>query len=224
MNFICDICAMLKFEWLENTFWLSEKKAIFWEEENALILSDLHFGKSGHFRKSGIAVPQKLMQQDLMRLFDLIQFYKPSQLIIVGDLFHSDANKEHDWFARWRMDHPALPIHLVKGNHDILNEQFYSNMLMVTSTELQLRNLRFLHHCDAGFIRNHPDYGIITGHIHPAIVLARPGMKGLRLPCFHFSENCCTLPAFGSFTGTFPVKPKKQDAVFVIGDTRVIRI
>ena len=30
---------------------------MFWEEEKALIVSDLHFGKTGHFRKSGIAVP-----------------------------------------------------------------------------------------------------------------------------------------------------------------------
>ena len=70
-----------------QTFLLSAQRTIFWEEEKTLILSDLHLGKSGHFRKSGIAIPQNLYKEDLFRLLNEIQFFRPKQLIIVGDLF-----------------------------------------------------------------------------------------------------------------------------------------
>jgi metallophosphoesterase superfamily enzyme len=54
-----------------------------------LIVSDLHFGKTGHFRKSGIAVPQSVYKKDLQRLFHQVQYFQPRKLIVVGDLFHS---------------------------------------------------------------------------------------------------------------------------------------
>ena len=56
----------------EQHFWLSAHRAIFWEEQKALILSDLHFGKTGHFRKAGIAVPQQVYKEDLQRLISLL--------------------------------------------------------------------------------------------------------------------------------------------------------
>ena len=106
-------------------FWLSPERVLFWEEEKILIVSDLHFGKTGHFRKSGIAVPQAVYKEDLQRLFSQISFFKAQQLIIVGDLFHSLANKEMDFFLKWRKDISQLPFLLVKGNHDILDNSWY---------------------------------------------------------------------------------------------------
>ena len=87
-----------------NHFWLSPQRCVFWEEEQALILSDLHFGKTGHFRKHGIAVPQTVFQEDMQRLVEQIAYFKPKQIIAVGDLFHSRANKEMDLFIKWRND------------------------------------------------------------------------------------------------------------------------
>ena len=109
-----------------NTFWLLPQRALYWEEQKALVVSDLHLGKTGHFRKEGIAVPQSVYKDDLHRLFHLIQYYKPEQLIIAGDMFHSRMNKEVDLFTRWRNDVPQLHIQLVKGNHDILLDGHYS--------------------------------------------------------------------------------------------------
>src|ERR1017187_1809839 len=97
----------------EETLWLSAERCIFWENEKALILSDLHFGKTGHFRKSGIAVPQNVFKEDLQRLFSLVQFFKADSLIIVGDLFHSHENREMDLFLKWRKDHASLQLQLI---------------------------------------------------------------------------------------------------------------
>src|SRR6202000_326423 len=88
-------------------------------------LSDLHFGKTGHFRKAGIAVPQSVYREDLLRLLRQIQYFQPRQLLVVGDLFHSRENKELALFLKWREDFPDLNIHLIEGNHDILHEGWY---------------------------------------------------------------------------------------------------
>ena len=52
----------------QQTLWLTAQRSIFWEEQKTLIVSDLHFGKTGHFRKSGIPVPQTIYKEDLQRL------------------------------------------------------------------------------------------------------------------------------------------------------------
>ena len=78
---------------------LSSDRSIYWEQEKALVVSDLHIGKTGHFRKAGIAVPQSVFREDMQRLVSLIQYFKPQTLIVVGDMFHSSANKELELFT-----------------------------------------------------------------------------------------------------------------------------
>src|SRR4051794_29618515 len=108
-----------------HSVWLSADRCMFWEEEKALIISDLHFGKTGHFRKEGIPVPQNVYKEDLQRLITRIQYYQPKKLVIVGDMFHSKMNKELDLFKRWRSTFSQLNVLLVKGNHDILSDSWY---------------------------------------------------------------------------------------------------
>jgi DNA ligase-associated metallophosphoesterase len=129
-----------------NTFWLLPQRALFWEEQKALIVSDLHLGKTGHFRKEGIAVPQGVYKDDLHRLFHIIQHYKPEQLIIAGDMFHSRMNKEVDLFTRWRKDVSHLHIQLIKGNHDILADDHYTTAGITISNQfLHIGSFCFVH-------------------------------------------------------------------------------
>jgi DNA ligase-associated metallophosphoesterase len=199
---------------LNQTFWLSPQRAIFWEEERALIVSDLHFGKTGHFRKSGIAVPQAVYKDDLQRFFDLIQFHKAEKVIIVGDLFHSTANKELEWFERWRNDIDCHFI-LVKGNHDILKNDFYlRNNIEVHQKTFALNDFVFTH--DQADVENHEGKYVFTGHIHPGVQMWGLGKQSLRFPCFFFCERFAVLPAFSHFTGLAMVEPCKSDNVFAI--------
>src|SRR3954464_5542442 len=113
--------AAIPFKLLNQDLLLLPQKAIYWEQEKALIAADVHLGKVGHFRKAGIAVPRDLEQTDLSELSDLIFEHKPAKLIFLGDLFHSDMNADWEWFRMWRQQHKKLEIHLVRGNHDIIN-------------------------------------------------------------------------------------------------------
>src|SRR5690349_20484521 len=116
--------------------WLSPERCVYWEEQKAIILSDLHFGKTGDFRKSGIPIPQNLYKEDLQRMVQQIQYFQPNTLIVVGDMFHSTANLELDLFRKWRTDFNGLSIQLIKGNHDILQDSWYeqAELMVHTST------------------------------------------------------------------------------------------
>jgi DNA ligase-associated metallophosphoesterase len=215
---------MVPFTWHEEELILHPSRCIFWEKERALILSDLHIGKTGHFRKEGIAVPQSVYQQDLHRLFDTIQYFNPAQVILVGDLFHSRSNKEWDWFGKWRNDFAGIDFTLVLGNHDKVPTQVANELKLQVTTQLQTGPFLFLH--DASDVEDIPDgaLGIISGHVHPAVNIQTGIRQSLCLPCFHFTPTTCTLPAFSLFTGRHVIRPKAADAVFVVTGNEVIEM
>ena len=110
---------------LEQSFELMPERAVHWLNESTLIVTDLHLGKSGHFRKSGIAAPHQINQTNIKRLDSLVNELKPDRLLILGDLFHSDVNREWFQFEDWRANYPQLNVVLVAGNHDSLHDSFY---------------------------------------------------------------------------------------------------
>lgn len=204
-----------------QNLWLSAQRSIFWEEEKALIVSDLHFGKTGHFRKAGIAIPQTIYKEDLQRLVDLIHHFKPTQLIVVGDFFHSHANTELDLFKKWRADFSYLKITLVKGNHDILKDSWYAaSAIDLIEKEWQINSFLFTH----DKCKEYKDVYTFCGHIHPGIVLYGLGKQALRLPCFYFGENHCILPAFSRFTGIAVMEPKRKDQLFAVVENALVRM
>jgi uncharacterized protein len=205
----------------EQNLWLSAQRSIYWEEQKVLIVSDLHFGKTGHFRKSGIPVPQSVYKEDLQRLVSLLHYFKPEKLLVVGDFFHSHANMELDWFKKWREDFTFLKIILVRGNHDILKGSWYKEARIdVIEPELELPPFIFTHeHCE-----DHQDLYTFCGHIHPGIYLHGLGKQSLRLPCFYFGANHCILPAFSKFTGTALIEPDPNENVFAIVENSLVQM
>jgi DNA ligase-associated metallophosphoesterase len=200
----------------ENVFWLSTQRCLFWEEEKALILSDLHFGKTGHFRKNGIAVPQHIYKEDLYRLLDLVSFYKPKKLIVVGDMFHSKENKELDLFLKWRNDIDYVEIDLIKGNHDILDKEWYAIANINVTNELQVNGFSFIHDINEAKPATLNNNYYFSGHFHPAVMLKGISKQSLRLPCFYFNNQYSILPAFSRFSGVALIEPNISDTVYAI--------
>lgn len=198
-----------------NTFLLSSDKCIFWQEQKALILSDLHFGKTGHFRKNGIAVPQNVFKEDIQLFVSLLQQFNPATVIVIGDMFHSRDNKEHELFVKWRKDFEQLRIQLVMGNHDILHRNWYQNAGIELIDDCHdMEDICFVH--DVAGITLTEGKFYFSGHIHPGISICSGAKQSVHLPCFYFTQQYAVLPAFGKFTGTYPVKPKRGDSVFAI--------
>ncbi len=204
----------------KNTFWLSPHRCVFWQEEEALIVSDLHFGKTGHFRKNGIAVPAQVYKEDMQRLVDQISYFKPKKVIVVGDFFHSESNKELDLFLKWRNDLYMIEFILIRGNHDILENNWYRKAgITVEEGMYAIRDFGFVH--DPAEVIPGPSF-IFSGHLHPGIGINGAGKQSLFFPCYYFTSTQAILPAFSKFSGLAMVRPKKSDRVFAIVDEKVI--
>jgi DNA ligase-associated metallophosphoesterase len=209
----------------KNTFWLSLHRCVYWEEQKTLIVSDLHFGKTGHFRKSGIAVPQNIFKEDLQRLFAEIQFHHPQQVIIVGDMFHSRENKEMNLFLKWRNDIPDVEVVLVKGNHDILTDAWYKKAgITVHKKELQIESFSFVHDLTEYAEKKVSKSYFFSGHIHPGVSVRSGIRQMLNFPCYYFGEKYAVLPAFSKFTGLCCIDPSIKDTVYAITDTGLLKI
>lgn len=208
-----------------NDFILHHNRIVFWEQEKILILSDLHLGKTGHFRKNGIAIPLTVMKEDMQRLVDAIQFFKPVQLVIVGDMFHSVANKEHELFLKWRNDLAHIKILLVKGNHDIVPQQWYHNADIEVADKIFVKKeVAFVHQIEHAAANDLQDYFFFCGHVHPAVSIKGLGKQSLRFPCFYFTQKFAVLPAFGKFTGTYLVEPAKNEKAFAVVNSSVMQV
>jgi DNA ligase-associated metallophosphoesterase len=216
--------AGISFNLLDQDLLLLPQKAIYWQQEKALIAADVHLGKVGHFRKAGIAVPRDMEQNDLAVLSDLIHEHKPEKLIFLGDFFHSDINADWDWFILWRSQFPKLEIILVRGNHDIIDDNYYLQLNIQLHDELLIGPFLMLHHplTDAA-LQNAKGYSF-CGHIHPGIKLVGKGRQSITLPCFAFGARQGVLPSFGKFTGKVAMRSNKTDRIFALIKDKVIAI
>ena len=171
-------------------FYFRQTGCIYWEEKKTLILSDLHFGKTGHFRKAGIAVPQTVFKEDIQRFVALLQSFKPETVIVIGDMFHSHDNKEHELFVKWRKDFEQLHIQLVMGNHDILHSKWYTmpalipskiNWILIAFHLFMISMIAANENCDEVYV--------FSGHIHPGISIQGMSKQSLSFPCFYFATG-----------------------------------
>src|ERR1700742_5119224 len=185
----------LSFTLLNQNLLLLPQKAIYWQQEKALIAADVHLGKVGHFRKSGIAVPRDMEQDDLACLSDLIFEHKPEKIIFLGDLFHSDMNADWEWFALWRKQFPKMQIMLIRGNHDIIHDDHYINLNVSLHYELAVGPFLMLHHPLTEAVLSETAGYVFCGHIHPGVNLVGRGRQSVTLPCFAFSRRQCILPS-----------------------------
>ncbi|MEE1944100.1 ligase-associated DNA damage response endonuclease PdeM [Pedobacter sp. KR3-3] len=201
---------------------LAKERAVFFPKEQLLAISDLHLGKSAHFRKAGIQVPTTLAQSDLQRLGSLLEKFQPKTLLINGDMFHHEHNTEVDDFARWKQQYTQLEFVLVKGNHDKLDEESYRHLdIKIYDPSYCTAKFCFIH--DFVQCKDETLYPI-SGHIHPGITLLGKAKQSLRFPCFHFGTDYAVLPAFSAFTGLSMIKPKASDQIFAITPLKVIKV
>ena len=204
--------------------WLLPQKAVYWQKKKILILADLHVGKTGHFRKHGIPVPNRVNQTNLGILNTLIERLSPDQLVVVGDLFHSDINKEWKVFEQWRKSYRQLEFSLVLGNHDILPDSCYHSTYINLFKRLRIDPFVFVHDPDDLKPRHIDNRYPISGHIHPAVQLKGKGRQSMKLPCFYFGEEIGIMPAFGTFTGTHVIRPSGNDRVYGIVNRKVVNL
>ena len=203
---------------------LLPQKALYWEQARTLIVTDVHLGKVGHFRKAGIAVPLNMEQNDLGVLSDLIYEHLPEKLIILGDFFHSDMNADWEWFILWRNQFPGLAIILVKGNHDIISDNYYHHLDILLYRQYLTGPFLMLHKPLSDDDLTGARGYVFCGHIHPGINLSGRARQSVTLACFAFGAKQAVLPSFGKFTGRVAIQSRKTDKIFAIVSNKVIAV
>lgn len=165
-----------------------------------IAVADLHLGKSGSFRRQGLAVPEGSDEETLTRLLALMRAQQETRLVILGDLFHSRhsvAQATRLW-QEWLTEH-EIEATLVPGNHDRARGSALAWSEVPPGTERA--GLSLFHHPPESATQPW-----IAGHIHPQVrIFDEQG--ALRAPCFWPVGAGLVLPAFGAFTGGFVIEP-----------------
>ncbi|THD69061.1 ligase-associated DNA damage response endonuclease PdeM [Robertkochia marina] len=202
----------------EHTFELHPYGAAFWKDRSMLLVADVHLGKTAHFRKNGMAVPEQAMYKAYEKLDELCAHYEPETLCFLGDLFHSYINNEWKLFQSW-VRTAKTNLVLITGNHDIIPEHKLEKLNIEIKDEWELEEFLLTHEPT-----DHPELFNLCGHIHPGIRLKGPAKQTLKLPCFFQKEHQLILPAFGEFTGKYVMTPTKEDKVFAVTPEEVLLV
>ena len=203
---------------------LLPERAAFWPARNALFVADFHLGKAAAFRSAGIPLPSGTTTENVERLGRAVAKTGAAQVVFLGDFLHAKQGRAAgtlERFGAWRAAHAKVDLTLVRGNHDVKAGD--------PPAEWNVRCI------EAGervgpFVLNHEPGAskrggyALAGHIHPAVRLSACGDDSLRLPCFWFGARYGVLPAFGAFTGTAEVRPRRGDQVFVIAEQEVLQV
>lgn len=172
------------------------QRALWWEAQGLLCVSDLHLGKSERqLRRGGTSLPPYEGEETLSRLERLVDHYTPRSVICLGDSFDDNAAamalppeikdriaalvSHHDWI--W-----------VEGNHDPAPTEFGGQHLH----ELQLDGICFRHMADPDFEPGPRIGAEISGHFHP-----KASLRSVSRPAFLLDQRRLILPAFGTYTG-----------------------
>lgn len=157
--------------------------ALHWPAQDALLVADLHLGKSERMaRRGGALLPPYETQATLDRLIADLHSTATGRLVALGDSFDDDAAASAlSPDARATLDKITARRETlwITGNHD---------PQAPGRPDLTLSGLTLRHIAAQG-----PD---ISGHYHPKITLA-----GRRLPAFLIGSDHVILPAYGAYTG-----------------------
>ena len=168
--------------------------ALFEPQTRSVIVADCHFEKGSSLAARGHFLPPFDTRDNLLRLQDLLDRFKPQQLISLGDAFHDRAAVSRlapeDRAIIEKMGEQCALI-WVAGNHD---PEPHAALPGQSVASFRLGDV-MLQHEPSG------DHEFeIAGHLHPAAKVRGRG-RALRRRCFISNEKRCIMPALGAYAG-----------------------
>lgn len=195
--------------------------ALFWEEENLLVVSDLHLEKGSSFAARGVLLPPYDSAATLARLAGAIARYNPKRVMALGDSFH-DRDAHTRLASTDRQAINALQAGRdwiwISGNHDPALPPDLGGTVL---DELTLGPIVFRHEPTGA-------RGEIAGHLHPKARVPTRG-RAVERRCFASDGERAVMPAFGAYAGGLSIRDRAFAAIFrsfeftahVLGDARL---
>ena len=182
--------------------------ALFWPEKQTVIFSDLHLEKGSWFAKQNVLLPPYDTIDTLNRVEKVVNYFKPSRVISLGDSFHDDT-----WKERISKEQIAKILNLtnnyewfwIQGNHDPCGVPSLGG---INLSDYLDPPLTFRHEA-----KRETTDGEVSGHFHPKAKI-KLNRKSFSDRCFISDEKRVILPAFGSFTGGLNVMDKAISSFF----------
>jgi DNA ligase-associated metallophosphoesterase len=179
--------------------------ALYWAEQQLLVVADLHLEKGSSFARRGVLLPPYDSATTLHNLGRLLVRYAPQRVIALGDSFH-DRDGSHRMTARDRDTLASLQRGRdwiwIAGNHDPEPLSIGGSF----AHQLAVDGLVFRH-------EPRGEAGEVAGHLHPR---ARVRWRGhvVARRCFAAGPDCVVMPAFGAYTGGLNILDRAFTKVF----------
>jgi DNA ligase-associated metallophosphoesterase len=200
--------------------------ALYWPEEAALVVADLHLEKGSSYAVRGVLLPPYDTAATLAMLGALIARYAPRSVIALGDSFHDDdgpARVSHDDRATICAFQRGRDWVWIAGNHD---PEPVKGLGGTSVTTLAIGPLAFRHAPESGSAD-----GEVAGHLHPVARVSGRGRTVSRR-CFATDGRRLVMPAFGAYAGGLNIRDRAFADVFdslaftahMLGEGRVYAI
>jgi hypothetical protein len=182
--------------------------ALYWPDEQLLVVADLHLEKGSAFARRGVLLPPYDTAATLARLARLIERYAPRVLIALGDSFHDGHGPSRmsaaDRAALKAFQHSRDWI-WIAGNHD---PDLPDGLGGRFADVLAFGPLTFRHEPSVNAAN-----GEIAGHLHPVARVARRG-RAVSRRCFAGDGRRLVMPAFGAYAGGLNVRDRAIFSLF----------
>jgi len=186
---------MVPFSFCNREMLLVEGRALYWPDEHALLVADLHLEKASHYARGGQMLPPYDSRETLERVARAVRITGARRVLALGDNFHDSAGPARlEPHAAGMLDAlvRALDWVWITGNHDpdLAHEAGGTRV-----EELEIAGVTLRHQARKG--ETAPE---LSGHFHPRLVVHARGRRIARA-CAVKSERRMILPAFGALTG-----------------------
>jgi DNA ligase-associated metallophosphoesterase len=217
---------------------LHADRALYHPRTTTLYVADVHLGKTAAFRAAGVPLPAGTTASNLTRLARLVAATGAERLVVLGDLLHAATGRTpalDSAYRAWQLDHRALSVVLVRGNHDDRAGDPPADWNIEVVDEPSDAPPFLLCHKPPAMARDGAAGGAGTatrdlfgytlcGHVHPGVFLSVGNEPGARLPCFVLGATRAILPAFGRFTGLYMLATRDDDTVVAIAGARLFML
>ncbi len=210
---------------------LDSRRALYHESRQWLAVADVHFGyELNRTRQHGALLPQWGMAATEQRLVDLLDHYRPTTLVLAGDIMDGGGSIHETMKLLDRLRTRVKELVCVAGNHD--------------RPALKRDGRLIPWHRDEGFVFQHGhrfravlemtagagDVVHIAGHEHPALHFGDGAGLRLKFPALVQDRIAAAgiehwiLPAFSPWAGGAVYdSPNERLATWACAETRVIK-